>query len=233
MLILLETEDKNYVDSVVNELLKTENEVSVRHDEPIVDVPKGACVVHYKKEFIPEETDEYRLIHHHIARDGAVYFTGKTFSPDTHPPAYVGDFREPKRVVEAAKYAKMRSDMFKSLPVSYFGKTFTDPKNVLVIDNKGFSKNSDFIQSVLTNAPENWWSSLAFVSTSNVAHLDKLFEDTLYYSKPVALTPAALAKLKHVGVDFVDATMFTPDARGGRLLREYTRRDESMSINME
>lgn len=235
MHILLETEDKKYVDSIVEELLKTVDEVSVRHDEPITNSPPGACVVHYKKEFFPgPESEDYRYSFLHLATKGVVYFTDKEFTQDTRPPTYVGVFREPRMVVEAARYAKMRSDLFEKLPVFYFGRTFTDPKNVLVIDHKGLSKNNDLIEAVLLIAPDNWWNSVAFVSTGNTSHLDKLFDDTLYYSQPVALTPAALAKLKHVGVDFVDASEIDLDSkRGGLTLREYTRRDESMSLTME
>lgn len=169
--------------------------------------------------------EQARLALYAFATEGAVLFTDK-LRKDARTPIYAGTLAtgSSDRILVHLDYAKRRSDEIKSLPVKFFGVTQQDPKNVLVIDNKSPEKNLPLILSVLEHAPENWWHSLAFVSTANAEYLREFFEDTMSYSTPVAMTKSAVAKLRSVGVEFTDASDIELGPRGGLLLRERTRR---------
>lgn len=169
--------------------------------------------------------EQARLAQYAFATEGAVLFTDKP-RKDARSPIYAGTLVTgvSDRILVHLDYAKRRSDEIKDLPVKFFGVTQQDPKNVLVIDNKSPEKNLPLILSVLEHAPENWWYSLAFVSTANADYLREFFEDTMSYSTPVAMTQSAVAKLRSVEVEFTDASDIELGPRGGLLLRERTRR---------
>lgn len=237
MLILLETDDKTFVDAVRDVALTCVDEVSIQTGFPSLVALDDSNVILYGEDlFEGMDTAQYRILHYELAKLGGVFFTNRPFDIklDGSPsPMYAGSILDPKKIVDSAIYAQARAEKFKDLKVNYIGRTFVDPKNVIVMDNKSQDKNWDIISNLMAVAPENWWDSVAFVSTSNVDYLDSLFNDTLYYSQAVALTPAAGAKLRHVGVDFVDISDIPFTERGGRLIREATRRNGSMSITMD
>lgn len=129
---------------------------------------------------------------------------------DKDSPLYAGklehDDKDLKRVVVDAKMAKSRSDYFKSFGVNYIGRTFLDPRNILVVENKKANKyhspeHSKDMENLLTSLPADWWGSFSIVSSGNVDKLGDFldaFPDTIV----LAYSDSSVSKLNYIGARY-------------------------------
>lgn len=239
MHIFLDTDNHSLAAEVANRL-SHEVESSFIH-QTITDVEFGQPLdernntahIYYGTDLFGHLSEEQaRLSIFAFASEGAIMFSDKP-RKEFPSPLYAGPLAvgNSDLLLVHLRYAARRAADIKELPVKYFGVTMEDPKNILVIDNKSPEKNLPLIMSVLEHAPSNWWHSVAFVSTSNAAHLFEFFEDTMSYSTPVAMTSAAVAKLNQVGVEYVDASKLEHDVRFGARLRDLTRRANDTQLS--
>lgn len=146
---------------------------------------------------------------------------GRLFSdvPIPDNPLYVGavpstDLQIRRTIAEAA-YSKGRAEYFASFGVNYVGRTNSDPRTLIVLDNKGKNKtHSSELDASLGNLygslPSDWWGSAGFVSTGNIDNL-KNFVEELYATTLLAYSDGSRAKLKHL--DAVHATIPAPPSQ--------------------
>lgn len=120
-----------------------------------------------------------------------------------------------RRTIAEATYAKGRAEYFSSFGVNYVGRVSSDPRTLVVLDNKGknkvhSSKLDSSLECLYNSLPTDWWGSAGFVSTGNVDRL-KNFVEELYATTALAYSDGGIAKLKHL--DVVHATIPKPPSQ--------------------
>lgn len=233
MHVFLDTDDLDFATKVRDNYARTMTATITDHipmQFPRKDPYTEVVNIHYGKNiFSDPSVAEARHNQLAYATEGAVLFSD-TPRNESNSPIHVGNLNAcltDLAVVHLNNSVK-KAALFKDLPVRYFGITKEDPKNALVIDNKAWPKCLPLVLEVLEQTPENWWYNTAFISTGNAENFKDLFEDELYYTTPVAMTPFAKKKLEIAGVDFVDASELPGDPKLGVKLRELTRRANDM-----
>lgn len=162
------------------------------------------------------------------ASAGARVFSD-TFDSDS--PIYAGPLPEPdkiRKVTVDASVADTRSSLFLNLGVDYIGRTKVDPRNVFVLD---FDESNPLMDPVLNpeleklydSLPDDWWISCGFVSAASPEDLEKFF-DTVPTPIPLAYTNGSRAKLRFLGLDFVDVNRPDGTERYGIDIRDRANR---------
>lgn len=150
---------------------------------------------------------------------------------DSTSPLYAGTVPEGdkiRKVTVDAQVADTRSELFLNLSVDYIGRTKVDPRNVFVVD---FDDSNPLMDPVLNpelgklydSLPDDWWVSCGFVAAQTADDLERFFE-TVPTPIPLAYTNGARAKLKFIGLDFVDVNRPDGTERYGIDIRDRANR---------
>lgn len=131
---------------------------------------------------------------------------------DVDSPIYAGpvpSLDKARRVVVDASNAESRARHYADYGVNYIGRTKLSPRNIFVLDNKKGNPLHDpskdpVLEALYASLPDDWWGSCGFVSTSNVSRLEVFLEDFQGDVIPLAFTEGAFAKLRHLGLEFVN-----------------------------
>lgn len=172
------------------------------------------------------DTDTLRYADMYLASLGARHWGTKK---SVESPVYAGSLETPAaNIVIDALYAENRSSLFKARSVKYVGTTYTDPKFVVVVDNKKGDHshspaNSEIIRNLLLSSPEDFWKDLGAVSAGNVDSLGE-FLYMIEYSIPITFTSGGRSKLRHLGIPFLEHREPTADEKYGIELREAANR---------
>lgn len=178
-------------------------------------VPEDQALVASWSKDIPRD------MQHSLAVQGTILYGSDVES--TESPMFAGLLDESvlSRVKADIDYTEGRRGFFANrIPANYVGRIHDDPKNLIVGNPDGLD-----IKPYLGILPEDWWGSLGFITEYSPKKLFTICEMYLTYSKPIAVTKAAVENLKKTGLDFVDATEYPLTQEGGILLRGATRRD--------
>lgn len=131
--------------------------------------------------------------------------------PNPHSPLYAGKLpkndREIELIMRDLEFARMRAEVVAEYNVCYIGRTYVQPRNLLVIDHKkaGERQNvalSEPLRDLLTAAPFDWWGSLGIVSSGSPDRLVD-FLDAHPDVVPLTYSTGGMAKLKYAGREFV------------------------------
>lgn len=132
-------------------------------------------------------------------------------------------------VLRDLEFAEMRAKTLASYKVCYIGRSYVQPRNLLVIDHKRTPADrhdatlTKPLRDLLSAAPFDWWGSLGIVSASSPARLSAFLEDHQDVV-PMAYTNGATAKLKFAGRDYVHLGTPTPDSNYGVDMRVRSNR---------
>lgn len=227
MFIHVETEDTGILDRIREEILRVDPESTIHTGNSFVKdyVPGSgdhilASTATPFAKYRPEQVAEYRWTNLMLATVGARYWT-ETTEGKFASPFYAGSLdslQSIEKVVVDARYAENRAVYFASFGVNYLGRTHSDPRTIVLLDNKKDKThnptNNEDIYKILTSLPETdqsetSWESIALLSSGNVEKLEA-FLDYLSESNVVAYTTAAFSKLKFIGRDY--GRISVPDA---------------------
>lgn len=165
----------------------------------------------------------------YFASKGARMYSDKL---SAESPLYAGkSLSTEDDIVHALKdlqYAQGRAAYFESYGVNYVGRSYSDPRNIIVVDNKAGNKAlspvlSEEYATLYETLPEDWWQSCGFVSTGNVDKLSSFLED-LPDTIKMGYSTGALAKLKYSGVDYAVLPVPEKTTSYGILVREKANR---------
>jgi hypothetical protein len=165
-----------------------------------------------------------------LAAKGARVFSND-FDEDS--PIYAGtvpSLERVRRVAVDAANAETRAGHMAQYGVNYIGRTKLSPRNVFVLDNKKGNPLHDpsldpTLEALYASLPDDWWGSCAFVSSGNVDRLEAfLRSDDMFSVIPLGYTPGAAAKLKYMGLEYVDAGTPTAHKRYGIEIRDKANR---------
>lgn len=169
-----------------------------------------------------------------MASRGARFFTDDASMGNKETPLYGGPAPKTrddiKRIIADLNYSEGRAAYFSSYGVNYTGRVYSDPRTLVVLDNRAKNKShssqeSDEYFSLYNSLPNDWWGSCGFVSTGNVDKLGVLLEN-IPDVVPMAYTEGAKAKLKYLGIDYAEIPTppSTTDPSYGVILREKANR---------
>lgn len=225
MFIILKDFDKETVDQVIHKIQETSDKyISSEYREDYEPVNGEFHIVTTGYQLFSN-----RLLDLGLASAGAVVY-GEW---DEQSPLYAGPKEgfKPERAVARATFAENRAAYYRTFDVTYLGRTYVNPRNVVLL-NKGRDTilNIDKISSAAT--PE-WWGSCAFVSVNNAEKIKDFYEE-FPFTVFLAFEESAKAKLDWVGVPY--ATIPSPDEfedpyRYGIEIRQLSNRfSQKMSI---
>lgn len=125
----------------------------------------------------------------------------KTISPNGPDPELV-DF-----IIKDAVYAEQRAKTFKELSSNYLGRTFIDPRTVLVVENTKNNKNYDprinkDAAKMLKILPNGFWETFSVVSSNNIDKLDEFLTEYIWSASPLAYGDTVKARLKFKNIPF-------------------------------
>lgn len=113
-----------------------------------------------------------------------------------------------KQIVVDAAYAEGRAEFFQSFGVNYLGRTYQDPRTLIVMDNKTDNpelhpSKSEDLENILATFPssektQNSWVALALVSVGSTKKLEK-FLDYLSETNVLTSSKGTSAKLDKIG----------------------------------
>jgi hypothetical protein len=132
-------------------------------------------------------------------------------------PVWAGEVPEAEKIRKVfvdATTAETRAVHFASFGVNYIGRTKLSPRNIFVLDNKKGNPLHDpskdgTLESLYASLPNDWWGSCGFVSSGNPDKLGAFLDDFQGDVIPLAFTTGAFAKLKYLGLEYVE--MGVPD----------------------
>lgn len=176
-----------------------------------------------------------RWAHLWLASQGARFWVDEGKTPSLSPiyaPEIKGMPDECDQIIVDAVYAETKAKYFSSFGVNYLGRTYVDPRTIVLVDYKGDKQHipagDTFVRDILESLPEGGspqtsWASFGIVSTGNVDKLDA-FLDHMASSNVLAYSTGAMAKLRFLGRDFGQVTQPKPDRDYGIHLRETSSR---------
>lgn len=192
---------------------------SIREVEEVVLGDKQICGpgIYFGSHLFDRNSKSYRLL---MAKFGAVGSIMFSDSPESMLcPIYAGKIPEKRQMKSASlvsNYAITRSTVAQSFGVKVLGQTYSDPRNVLVLDNRKIFE--DEASEFLNLCPDDWWHDLSIVTTSNSNNYRKFFE-YFCYSVPLAYSRGAKAKLNHFSVPFCELPLPTTSSEYGTNVR--------------
>lgn len=174
--------------------------------------------------------------HLSLAAAGARFWVDESVVTSTSP-IYAGKIDGSDNIVDKiiidATYAESKAVYYKSFGVNYVGRTFTDPRTIVLVDYKGDKRHdpaSDpIIHDILSSLPdqpgvsESSWSSFGLVSCSNVDRL-RDFLECVDETNILTYSVGGAAKLRHLGRDFGQVSQPRADRSYGLELREKSSR---------
>lgn len=177
-----------------------------------------------------------RWAHLRLASLGARFWAPAN-KPTTQSPIYSskalsGSSTDLDTIVVDAVYAEGKAAYVQSLGVNYVGRTYVDPRTIVLVDYKG-DKTHDpdrdqIVHDILTSLPndrkpESAWGAFGIVSTSNT---DRLGDFLAYMEETniLSYSPGGLAKLRHLGRDYGEVGQPNSDRAYGVHLRETSAR---------
>lgn len=165
-----------------------------------------------------------------LASKGARLFSND-FDEDS--PIYAGTVPPADKVRRAAvdaTTAETRARHMANYGVNYIGRTKYSPRNVFILDNKKGNPLHDptkdaILEALYASLPDDWWGSCGFVSTGNVERLEAfLRSDDMLSVIPLGYTSGARAKLKFMGLEYVEAGTPRNDPKYGIEIRDRANR---------
>lgn len=232
MFLILEVDDPDMLSDVIDQIGLADSERPISINPPIdtEDDLRNYNVLYTSYPVTGDDVAKIRYFDLYMASLGGRYFgfdTYKTF------PTYAGpklETREElKQAIVDALYARARSDLFNSFGVTYIGRVFSDPRNILLVDNRKGQHmhapwNSEEMANFYSSLHDEWWHDLGIVSANNVTKLEA-FLDQIDYSQPLAYTSGARSKLKFCARDYKDIIVPKEmnNSQYGINLREITR----------
>lgn len=158
--------------------------------------------VFYGTTLFDKDADNYRLLMTELAANGSVLFSDNPVHSVL--PLYAGGLPETKFMQSAkllVEFSQNRAKLANSFGVKFLGRTYDDPRHILVLDNK--KSFNDEAQRFLSECEPSWWSDLAIVTTSNVEKYRDFF-NYFCYSIPLVYSESAKSKLRHIDVDYCE-----------------------------
>jgi hypothetical protein len=145
----------------------------------------------------------------YLATLGARAFTDRL---DENSPIWAGpvpDLDKIRKISVDASFAEGRAGLFAGYGVNYVGRTKLSPRNIFILDNKKGNPLHDpskdaVLEALYASLPDDWWGSCGFVSASNVDTLGDFLDSFQGDVIPLAFTTGAYAKLKYLGLSYVD-----------------------------
>lgn len=143
--------------------------------------------------------------------------------PNKLSPLYAGKLpttdREIELILRDLEYSQLRTNIVADYNVCYIGRTYVQPRNLIVIDHKKAAERQDVhlsepLRDLLTAAPFDWWGSLGIVSSGSPDRL-VAFLDGHPDVVPLTYTTGGMAKLKYAGREFVHLGVPRPDSDYG------------------
>jgi len=149
---------------------------------------------------------------------------------DKYSPMFAGTSVKTAGEVESSfLWSSSRSSFYnEKIPGTLLTRVYAEPNNIIIGDPDGVDP-----RKYIDIFPDNWWGACAYLTEYEPKKLFTILEMYLYYTKPVAVTDAAVENLRRTGLDFVDAREYTLDRDGGLLFREHTRRSEAFEFLLE
>lgn len=128
-----------------------------------------------------------------------------TFAKEISPKNYDTDLLN--IIIKDAVYAEQMANVYATQGVNYFGRTFTMPRTILVLENKKNNKNFDprineDARKILEVLPEGYWNTFSVVSSGNLDVLEEFLNNFLWSTNPVAYGETVVARLKYKNVEF-------------------------------
>lgn len=211
MIIHLETADQLIVEAVRQEILLKSPDTTIHTDEGFVQ--------HY----LPGSGEHILLTGKYpekcktsVSRWSDMYFAGLggrlwTDDEDLVRASFAGKLstgNTAKQIVIDAAYAEARAAFFQSFGVNYLGRTFQDPRTLIVVDNKTDNPElrptiSEPIHNILASFPDSdksakSWAALGLVSAGSTKRLEK-FLDYLSETNVLTSSKGTTAKLEKIG----------------------------------
>lgn len=216
MLIHLNTTDQNIVNGVYEEIQRVSPDSTIHTNPSLVHQYVPGTNQHVLTSGIvemPEGLAAYRWVHLYMSSLGGRLWV-ETPEELTTSPYEAGDFKsiyDLRRVVVDAQFAEGKAAYYRSFGVNYLGRVNTDPRVMILLDNKkdkslSPSSNED-IFNILESYPDSTnpevarWGNLALVSSGNVDKLEA-FLDYLSETNVLAYTTGGYSKLRYIGRDF-------------------------------
>ena len=152
---------------------------------------------------------------------------------DEDSPIYAGtvpSLEKVRRAAVDAANAETRAGHMLRYGVNYIGRTKLSPRNVFILDNKKGNPLHDpaldaDLAALYASLPSDWWGSCGFVSSGNVERLETfLTSDDMASVIPLGYTTGAYAKLKFMGLEYVEAGKPSSDPAYGIHIRDRANR---------
>lgn len=238
MLIHLNTQDTNIVASVHLEMQRISPDSKIHTDPDFVKHYVPGSKEHLLTSGpvgMPDDVATYRWVHLYMASLGGRFWVD-TEDEKINSPYFAGSFDKIgglRQVAVDANFAEGRAHYFKSFGVNYLGRVFSDPRTMVLLDNKkdkllSPSSNED-IFNILSTYPESTnpevasWGNLSLVSAGNITKLEA-FLDYLSETNVLAYTTGGFSKLKFIGRDFGEIAAPRPDPQYGLEIRNTASR---------
>lgn len=173
-----------------------------------------------------------------LASRGAQFYSDIHQLPVTFPLGGQKLTVDPEKIVKDAAWAEMRAAYLQSFGVNYIGRTYSDPRNAVLVPFKGDEKhlNDAEVQHLIDNLAEgDWetpWSNTAIISTRNPDNLRDI-ADALPSTNFLAYSESSKAKLRYIGRDFAEIPYPLQSKRIGIDVRVASRRLKPYEISNE
>lgn len=185
-------------------------------------------------DFLYDDSPQSRWEQLVLAAQGARLYTNKE---NTNSPLYAGPL--PKDGPKAdlipidLNYARKQRDYIQSFGVTYIGRTYVNPRAILVVDHKKPAERVDVslpetLEWILRDAPVDWWGTMAVCSTGNVDKLERLL-NAIPDVIPMVLSTGSAAKVKFCGYDYVYLNEPKPGPRDFRYGADMRGRTNDLS----
>lgn len=228
LLIHLNTEDQNFVSRVYQQIQEQFPNATIHTELSSVKqyVPGSGEHVLTSGDFpIHEDVATSRWGHMFFASLGGRLWVQS--DEDKYPTPFLAEaidnVKDVRQIITDAAFAEGRSAYFRSFGVNYLGRVFSDPRTIVLLDNKkdktlNPAYNED-ISNILDSLPksrteERSWGSVALVSAGNVTKLEE-FLGYLSETNVVAYSTGAFSKLNFMGRDFGSLTAPRADPKYG------------------
>jgi hypothetical protein len=233
LIIHLETADQLIVDAVRQEILLKSPDATIHTDQGFVHqhyLPGSGEHILLTGPY-PEKgkTSVSRWSDLHFASLG-----GRLWTEDSEPvlAAFAGKLstgNTAEQIVVDAAYAEARAAFFQSFGVNYLGRTYQDPRTLIVVDNKLDNPDlrptiSEPIHNILASFPdsektEGSWVALGLVSVGSTKRLGK-FLDYLSETNVLTSSKGTSSKLDKIGDrDYAQIPKPVHDAQFGLEIR--------------
>lgn len=185
--LILDTDDKNYAESIA-QTIKNSKVVDSLPWVELLTSSNGDKTTYVAYNISIDDSVESRFNQLALAANGSLLLSD---NKNVRSPLMAGKLPDvPSRAKVYLDYAKSRASEFRDLGLSYAGPTYQDPKNI-VLSSKS---NSYFklINGILSEASRNWWPTVGFVRNADKESLSNA-KDALYYTMIVCSDKDSLA----------------------------------------